>query len=258
MFKESTTPLLKPNQVEDFRATEEQISSMLAAPPHVSNAIENRGELQRQLKALRKQLETQSPRAYEPDVKDLAVTREEHLRDKILEGMPTQAEMRKSPVGAVDKHRAWESRIKPLLAEWKNIRKRLHADGSLGSLRDAADISNFERYRPVGGSQEMNMDNALIPPKTIQLPDPGSDPAVVMSADDSETLKELDPELHSQMALLDSENRQKVIDFIRNIDAPKKPNEIAVLRAEAKSLGINSFGKGKDALREEIAARKAA
>ncbi len=36
----------------------------------------------------------------------------------------------------------------------------------------------------------------------------------------------------------------------------KAPNEMAQLRAEAKALGINSFGKSKAALREEIAAAK--
>ncbi|KKL86602.1 hypothetical protein LCGC14_1943120, partial [marine sediment metagenome] len=41
-----------------------------------------------------------------------AVKTEELLRESWLNGMPTQAEMRRNPPGAVDKNTSWQKRTK--------------------------------------------------------------------------------------------------------------------------------------------------
>ena len=126
--------------------------------------------MRRQLRALNAQLVSQSPKAYKSDEVDKAVAREKVLREQFTEGMLTQAEMRKTPTGAVDKHIAWERRNKEAILEWKNIRLRLQESGGIDGMTDARDVANIERYRPVGGSGELPMHNPLIAGKDIHLP----------------------------------------------------------------------------------------
>jgi len=245
---------------------------MLNAPPHIAAQLQDVGELRRQLLAVKSALETQSPKPYAVDTLDDAVAREHELREQWLQGMPTQAEMRRNPAGARDKHMRWERHNKQAILEWKNIRLRLHASGYLDEAHDATDIANIERYRPQDASHELNMHNEQIAGKVQFGPAPGAGPAAVMSDAESEVLKIADPELHAQMALLDNESRRQVIEAVRQAmamqpsttteepplptAAPVKMTEIQMLRQEAKVLGINSFGKGKDQLRREIAEKK--
>jgi len=278
MFQETTKPLLRPRQTEELKEEVGRLRQMLSAPPHIANRIEDRGQLTKNLRAAEHDLQTQAPTAYGEDELDAATKRSAELQDRMVEGMPTQAEMRRNPPGAVDKHRRWERRNKPFLIEWKNIQLRLHQNG-YGDLPDATDLANFERFRPVGGSGEMGMDNAQIPQtRTTQLPPPGAGPVTVMSDEQAEMLKNVNPELHGKMALLSNDQRAEVLGLVDSLRqgmqsvkpikelAEKKPrrkkpkgsyNEsvIALLRAEAKDLGINSYGKGREQLRTEISKR---
>lgn len=291
VFQETTKPLLRPRQTEELKEEVGRLRQMLSAPPHIANRIEDRGQLTKNLRAAEHDLQTQAPTAYGEDELDAATKRSAELQDRMVEGMPTQAEMRRNPPGAVDKHRRWERRNKSLLIEWKNIQLRLHQNG-YGDLPDATDLANFERFRPAGGSGEMSLDNAQIPQtKVTQLPPPGAGPVTVMSDEQADVLKNINPALYDQMALLSNDERANVLALVKSYIqgtetvAPekttgsdvnesfkevvekkprkKKPqgsysdSEIARLRAEAKDLNINSYGKGREELRTLIAERKA-
>lgn len=218
-FQESTTPLLRPAQAQEWREQAEGLRQLLSAPPHIANRIEDRGQLTKNLRALERDLRSQEPKPYGPDELDSAVQRSRQLKDEMVEGMPTQAEMRRNPAGAVDKHRRWERRNKKKLAEWKNIGLRLHQTGDV-DLPDATDVVNFERYRPVGGSTELNMDNEQIQGRIQHGPTPGAGPATVFSDQETETLKAIDPEIHARLALMSNDQRALVKQFIRNIPEP--------------------------------------
>lgn len=271
-FQENTKPLLRHNQIQDYQEEAKRLEGIMSAPPHVAAQIQDMGEVRRQLFAVKTALETQTPQPYTQEILDGAVAREAELREQWMQGMPTQAEMRRNPAGARDKHVRWERANKEKILEWKNIRLRLHASGYLNEAHDATDIANIERYRPREASHELNMHNEQIPGKVQFGPVPGAGPVAVMTDAESEVLKAADPDLHAKMALLDNDSRRRVIEAVqkamgKTVEPEPEPapepvattlpkTEIAGLRAEAKALGINSFGMGKDALRRAISERK--
>lgn len=219
MFQETTKPLLRPRQTQELKEDAHRLREILSAPPHISNRVEDRGQLTKNLRAAEKDLATQAPKPYAETELDLATKRSDELRDEMLVGMPTQEEMRRNPPGAVDKHRLWEKRNKPKLSEWKNIQLRLHQSG-FGELPDSTDLANFERYRPSGGSQQLNMDNAQIDGRVQFGPKPGAGPATVLSDGERDTLKAMDPELAGQVALMTNDQRAKVKSFINSLSEP--------------------------------------
>ena len=220
-FREETTPKLRPWQVEKLNEEKRRLESTLNAPPHIASLIHDRGKMTRQLRSLNTQIETQMPRPYAAGEVDSAVARETELLSEITTGMPTQAEMRRNPAGARDKHRAWEKRNKVKILEWRNIRLRRRASGASDDPDDARDICNIEVHRPAGGPGELNMHNEQISGQEYYLPPAGSPPAVVMSEAESEILKALNPELHARMALLDEAQRTEVLAVLRNV--PSSP-----------------------------------
>jgi len=151
------TNLLRPNQREEMQSEKKVLENKMKNP-----YIHDKGAVNTQLRKLSNQLETQVPKPYNPNEVDSMVKKEKDLREKILNGMPSQEEMRKSPPGAVGKHMAWEKRNKGKLLAWKETRLRLEPEST------DPDIANFERYRPVTNS--LNMDNAHIPGKQYYLP----------------------------------------------------------------------------------------
>lgn len=271
MFETSTDNVLHPRQVVELNDNKAKLEGMLGSAAFIRNQLQDGGaNVNKQIKGIDKMLD-QAPQPISADQIDGAVKTERLLRESWLEGMPTQAEMRRNPPGAVDKNTSWQKRTKTQVAQWKNLRRRLHASGiSKHKLADEGDISNIEMYRPAGGSGEMSMDNAQIPQnKTTHLPSPGAGQTVVMSGEQGEMLKSINPELHGKMALLNNDQRAEVLGLVDSLMAgekpkPKKPKKsyndspIALLRAEAKTLGINVFQKGREQLRTEIAEKKAA
>lgn len=151
------TSLLRPHQREEMQSEKKVLENKMKSP-----YIQDKGAVNTQLRKLSNQLETQVPKPYNPNEVDSMVKKEKNLREKILNGMPSQEEMRKSPPGAVGKHMAWEKRNKEKLLAWKETRLRLEPEST------DPDIANFERYRPVTNS--LNMDNAHIPGKQYYLP----------------------------------------------------------------------------------------
>ena len=166
-YKESTAPLLRPEQELTLREEERRIQGIISGPSYVSDRIQERPQMHRNARNVRKRLEEQAPKPYEPEVVDKAVARSNELQQQFTTGMPTQAEMRRNPPGAVDKHMGWEKRNKEAIMEWKNIQLRLRAGGQVD---DGIDVANIERFRPVGGSAELNMDNAHIPGTRYHMP----------------------------------------------------------------------------------------
>ncbi len=266
-----TDSVLHPRQVVELKDDRAKLEGMLGSAAFIRNQLQDGGaNVNKQIKGIDRMLE-QAPQPIPAETLDEAVRAEKSLRESWLEGMPTQAEMRRNPPGAVDKNTSWHKRTKTQVSQWKNLRRRLHASGiSKHRLADEGDISNIEIFRPAGGSAEMNMDNAQIAQtKTIRLPPAGAGLPAVMSDEQAELLKSANPELHGKMALMSNDQRAEVLGLVDSMLAGQVPDrvkrtkpkgsynesEIAALRAEAKNLGINTYQKGKEQLRIEIAER---
>ncbi len=210
--------VLHPRQVTELTETKSRLAGMLNAPAWVRSQLQDGGAgVQKQINDVDNMLK-QAPNPIPPDEIDAAVKTEGLLREKWLEGMPTQAEMRRNPPGAVDKNMSWQRQTKTAVAQWKNLRRRLHASGiSEHKLSDEGDVSNIEMYRPVGGSGEMNMDNAQIAGKDYHLPPPGAGPVAIMSDKDAAILGETNPELLEAMATLSNAQRTEVLEMVQTI-----------------------------------------
>ncbi len=213
-YKETTTPLLRPGQVADFSDEKRSMESMLQAPDHIRNQIQDVGAIARQLNSLSSQLDVFAPRAYESDQTDIAIRREKLLREQIVQGMPTAAEQRRNPPGNVDKHIKWEKRNKQAILEWKNIRLRLHASGALDLPAEARDVANIEVYQPHGGPGEADLSVAQIVGKDFHFPPSGIAASVVLTEDELGKLKELAPDVADRIAMMASDFREQVKNLI--------------------------------------------
>lgn len=195
-----TKPLLRPDQVQ---AGKEEIASLEAKL--TNPLIQDKAEVRRQLSRSKKSFEEQLPRPPEDgDEAGRMERRSKELLDHILQGMPSHEEMRKSPPGAIEKHRSWQSRNKLRIAEWKHIQRRLNAGA------DDCD-SNLEKYRP--HQSTLSMDNAFIPGKSYFMP-ATSGPAVVFSEDHMAALRALSPALADAVALMSNAQRREVKDAL--------------------------------------------
>lgn len=155
-----TPNLLRPNQIEELKDEEFALKRKLQLADVMPV---DRGVVQGQLRRVQRHLEVQSPKDVEGKEKDVLIERTDTLLTKILEGMPSQEEMRKNPPGAVDKHRKWEKRNKSDIVEWKNNMLTLNKG------TEDTDIANLEKYRPRRST--LNMDNAQITGTDYFLPD---------------------------------------------------------------------------------------
>lgn len=186
----------------------------------------------------------------------------------MLEGIPTQAEMRRNPSGAVDKHQNWQYRNKQRMAEWKNIRLRLHASGALENVRpDATDVANFEQFRPSGGPGELNMHNEQIQGKVMFQSPPGAGPVVVLTPDVEAFLKDYDPDLLGKIGLLSNEVRATVLEKVRNIMAEhllSNKGSVKAVTAEKEladmptSTNADRLAKARAVRAKKLAEKKAA
>lgn len=205
-----TVNLLRPHEVQEAQAEKASIEEMLfKSPPEVRGQIDI-GQARQHLRAVTRKLDECTPRPAQGAELDGLVKREAELRAKILEGMPTQAEMRRNPPGAVTKHQAWERGNKRRIREWKNIRLRLHVSGEVDSGIDSpTEVANLERYRPHGGSGEMNLDAAgtQIPGKVFHLPPIGAGLGSVFT---EEELEKMSPEVKAILCLMDNTQRAEL------------------------------------------------
>jgi len=205
-FKEATTQLMRHNQVKENIDQAKGIEFTLKQPPHVLQGVDV-GALGKQLRGLRKMIDTQSPTSYKDDKKDEARKRQKYLEEQIVRGMCTSEEMRKNPPGAVGKHQRWEKKQKKHILEWKNIKLRLNVGDS------DPDLANVERLRPTGSS--MNMHNAQITGQEFHMPDmPHS---VVITDEEKTLLQAVDPELAGELALMNPEQRLQLKGILANL-----------------------------------------
>lgn len=207
-----TKPLLTPDQVSAAKEEINGLEGKLQNP-----LIQDKGQVYKQLMHAQKLFAEQAPRPPEStDEEGRMVRRADQLLAEIVEGMPSQEEMRKAPPGAVDKHMRWEKRNKQKIMEWKHIRRRLTAGSS---ERDAA---NLEQHRPV--SSTLNMDNAQITGKQFYMPATTS-PVVTFSDEQLAFLKSAGIE----PALLSNAQRAQVKDTMTGggigLEAAPKKNK---------------------------------
>jgi hypothetical protein len=240
-FKESTKNLMRPAQVEEMKGEISRLEGSLNAPPHISAQIQDPGEMRRQLKNLKSDLASQAPQPYGDRV-DAARVRAEVLKQEILKGMPTDPEMRRNPAGATDKHRKWEQRNKDNILEWKNIQLNLHAGGDLDELADASDVANFEKFRPLDASHELNMHNEQIAGKVQHGPF-GTELGTVITDEEKAILESVDPEVASSLALMNNAQRASVKNFVKNL---------------ASGFEVDKMGKKKREWTPEQKAKQAA
>ena len=270
-FREQVKPLLRPAQVERMEEDVRSLEAELQAPPYIRNQLQDIGQKRAQLQQTQRDLEAQRPKPYRTDELDAAKARHDTLLDQIVTGMPTDAEMRRRPQGAVEKHMLWEKRNKAAVLEIKNIRLRLHASGLIPGVADAGEVANIEKFRPIGGSQELNMHGNLIEGREYHLPPPGAERPTVFSDEQISTLKEVAPDLGQRLASLTNAQRATVKTLLETLDGDPEPTEpepkkkrewpfrqkttteIGQLRKQAKQLGLNSWGKSKIALKHMIA-----
>lgn len=215
----STKNVLHPRQITEITEQKAQLQEILSAPPHIRNQLQQGGAAVRKQVQDAEALLRQAPKPFSSEEIDGAVKAEKELRNSWLEGMPTQAEMRRNPPGAVDKNIAWNRAKKNDVLKWKNLRRRLQASEVSGIPEN--DVSNIEMYRPSSG--DMNMDNAQITGKDVHIPSFESGMPVVFSEEDKEVIEGIDPGIASQLAVLNNKQRAQVKDFVDSIVKPWKP-----------------------------------
>lgn len=226
-----TSPLLRPDQLESAREEIKSLEAKMTNP-----LIEDKGQVRRQLQNARKATEMQTPHAPQnAEEEGRMVSKSRELLGKILEGMPSQEEMRKAPPGAVEKHRSWETRNKARILEWKNLQLRLTAGSG---DRDAA---NLEKHRPTSSS--LNMDSAFIQGKNFFMPEM-TGPAVTFNDDQIAVLRKISPALADQLALMPNVDRQQVKDAISGIGLASKAS-IDGKRGTAKKRKLSADHKAK-------------
>jgi hypothetical protein len=106
-------------------------------------------------------LEDNSPPPLTADQRDAAHKREKELAVFIKEGMLTDEENRRNPVGAVDRHIKWESTKKAAILEWKNLRVLLNPDAK------EQDLANVETLRPRVAPSGMLATSSFMPDAQI-------------------------------------------------------------------------------------------
>lgn len=245
-FSESTKQLLRPDQIKDAVSEQARLKGMLSGPDFITNAIQNKAQLSKQLQNITRDLDTQKPQPYKAEELDAVAKREVELRTTWLEGMPTEAEMRKGPPHALQKNIAWEKRNKQGIMEWKTIRRRLNEGGDLKDsiMKDVNGVSNVELFRPKGGAQEGNMHNALIPGQQFHMPEVPK--SVVFNDSLLSKLEEVDPELAKGLSTMSSEVRAQIKEILTNdttINDDKENEEVYFCAHEDCNMKVKTEGQ---------------
>lgn len=143
------TRYLTYNERENRQTELNRIEGQLKQPEWVNAGLsaEGRANLSRRRRGLQDELEGASAPKLDGDARDALDKRRAELEDEIKVGMPTQVQMRRNPVGAVDQHRKWNTRNTEKILEWKNIQRALNPES------DDKDLSNIERLRATGNAE---------------------------------------------------------------------------------------------------------
>ena len=221
-----TTNLLRPTQIKDTKDEIKRLEYTLMQPD-----LQDRGEAIRQLRTEKNALDTLSPKPFMGEDLDAAVKEEKELREGMLEGMPSQEEMRRGPAGSLGKHIAWDKKNKDNMLRWKHLMLRLNTG------TNDTEVANFEKYRPFN-TRNMDTRDAYIPQTTDYhgLENAGS--GHLMSDEQSIMLEEVAPDLHKQMALLCNEDRGKVLDLVNKLNTPKVKASKNYTPEEKAAIGL--------------------
>ena len=199
-----TKPLLRPHQVEGFESEIKALEEKLTNP-----AIQDKGEVRKQLIRTRQGLEAQRPRPpADAEEEGRMVARSKALLDEIVPAMNSQEEMRKNPPGSVHKFLTGENSpaMKAKIREWRNLQLRLRP-----GERESGDL---ERFRPKGSS--LSMDNAQIPGQAFYIP-PNVGHTVMFTEEEIAGLRSLRPSLADGLGLMSNEQRLVVKDLISGL-----------------------------------------
>lgn len=203
--------LLRPAQVAENTDEIRRLEDLIRQPH-----TQDRPTAMRQLRALQRTVAELTPQPFQGKEKDAAAARERELREAMLAGMPTKAEMRLNPPGAVGKLQRWTKANAERIQEWKHLQLRLNA----GS--DDPDVANFERFRPEGGAQELSLSGSQIARKEFH--NLGTSGVVTLSDEEMNELGKLNPELREKVAFLDNDTRALVREIVRGVLAtPDEP-----------------------------------
>lgn len=203
---DSGKPLLRPQQLDDARSELKALEAKLT-----DKGIEDKSEALKQFRRVSKTVNEQTPiPPKDGEEEGRMVARTEQLLSEIVQGMPSQEEMRKAPPGAVDKHMAWERRNKAKILEWKNLRLRL----THGKETEAA---NLERHRPVGST--LNMDNATIPGRQFFGISDVTGPVVTFNDADIALLRQHAPDVALRLPTLSNDQRAEVKTVLKSFQS---------------------------------------
>lgn len=223
-------PLLRPDQLQSARDEIASLEAKLSNP-----LIQDKGEVRKQLVRARKLTDEQTPRSPTDAAEEARMAaRSKHLLGEILEGMPSQEEMRKAPPGAVDKHRKWERRNKLRILEWKNLQLRM----TVGS--GDRDVANLERHRPTAST--LSMDNAQIPGKYFFMPE-AHGPAVTFSDEQLAVLRTLSPMLADAISLMTNAQRADVKQVMTSTQRTQVKDAVAGIGLSAEPSAASIAGK---------------
>lgn len=187
---ERLEPYLNPPQVNELLSERKAIEDALSAPAYVRNQVQDMTAMRKHAQRIEHTLQNDVPKPYDERELDRAARREQELREDIIGAMPTQAEMRRCPAGAIDKERSFQRRNKAKILEWKNLRRRLHASGMIDDHPDAREVANLEQFRPAYASHELNMDNTVVQGKSFFMPNGPIAIRNVMSDEDRAAMDE--------------------------------------------------------------------
>ena len=202
---------LRPHALAELKEEAERIEDMLNAPRHIRQQMQDVPAAVQTLRRMKRQIEHGSPRPFKSEDVAEAIKVEREIRNEIVgNGMPTQAEMRRNPAGAVEKHIAFEKRNKRKIKRWKNARLRLHAGGHLDAADRGEAVANLEVFRPVGGSAELPMHNEQIAAKAFYIP-PNIEVRNVMSDEERAAAQAETATLMAAIAMSDRERRKAAL-----------------------------------------------
>ena len=170
-FRETTVPLMTQVQVDALIEEKRRLEVMTSPnlPPHIANAITDRGGMTKEIRRINKDLAEQAPSPYDSTVIDAARARMVELENDIGPSMQTARELRANPPGAVDRLIQWEKDNKSKALELKNIRRRMLASGD-DSRGGPLDVGNLESLRPKSSSNELNRNGAQVATKDYLIP----------------------------------------------------------------------------------------
>lgn len=224
------TNLYRPRQIDELKEERDDLAKNLKAAETYNTKIDG-SAVRRRVGQINHDLEKYSPKPFAQDDKQEAVDFEKALREEIVKGMPTQAEMRRAPAGAVDKHMQWEARNKPLIKSWKILRQRLAEMGAEfknpigGTLgRESEALCNLELYRPVEGS--MNMDNQVVQNQDWHNINQANGRTVTFTDEQMAIINQFLPDIEQKLALMGNEERQVIKTAVKETFNPLPDSEV--------------------------------